>query len=55
MKYIAIVFLLYAFLKNIYYGIYEFKNEKNKSGGIAIILIAIIGFILPVIFLMIYY
>lgn len=38
------IFLIttYYLLKNIYYGIYEFKTLNNKSGGLFIIFFSII-------------
>ena len=48
MLFLAIIFMLFCTLKSIFFGIYEFKENKNKSGGIAIISIAILGFIISV-------
>ena len=55
MTYIAILFSIYCFIKNMYYGIFEIKNKKNKSGGIAIIIIAITGLIFPISVLVLFY
>lgn len=33
-----LIFTLYILVNCISYGIYEIKNEKNKSGGITVIL-----------------
>ncbi len=55
MKLIAIIFIIYLFLKSIYYGIFELTDNKNKPGGIAIIVIAIIGLIFPLSLLIFYY
>lgn len=46
MLFLAIIFMLFCTLKSVFFGIYEFKENKNKSGGIAIISIAILGFII---------
>lgn len=54
MEYLAMILIIYTFLKSIYYGIYEINNKKNKSGGITVILIAILGLILPISLLIIY-
>lgn len=51
MLFLAIIFMLFCTLKSIFFGIYEFKENKNKSGGIAIISIAILGFILSILLL----
>ncbi len=47
MKFIAILFILYCFLKTLFYAIYEIKSRKNRNGGMTIIFIALIGFLLP--------
>ena len=54
MEYLAMILIIYTFFKSIYYGIYEINNKKNKSGGITVILIAILGLILPISLLIIY-
>ena len=51
MKLLLIIILFYSFLKTFYYVIYEIKEKKNQSGGIAIIFIAILGLILPIFWL----
>lgn len=48
MLFLAIIFMLFCTFKSVFFGIYEFKENKNKSGGIAIISIAILGFIISV-------
>ncbi|MBP3596816.1 MAG: hypothetical protein J6J60_05415 [Clostridia bacterium] len=48
MLFLAIIFMIFCTLKSVFFGIYEFKENKNKSGGIAIISIAILGFILSI-------
>lgn len=55
MKFFIILLLIYSFLKVFYYGIFELKEKKNKSGGITIIFLAILGLILPLINLIILY
>ena len=55
MKVIAIFFIIYCFLKTLFYAIYEINSKKNNSGGITIILIALIGFILPFTILIFFY
>ena len=42
MKQIAIIFLIYAFIKSIYYGKFEINNKKNKPGGLAVYIFALI-------------
>lgn len=51
MKYLAIIFLIYSFLKSYYYAIYEINNKKNFPAGITIIILSLIGLIFPLILL----
>lgn len=55
MLYISLIFLVFCFLKSIYYGIYEFKSQQNKKAGIFITILSLIGLILPTITLFISY
>lgn len=55
MKFVAILFILYCFLKTLFYAIYEINSHKNKVGGITIIVISLIGFILPFSILIFFY
>ncbi len=48
MKILSIIFLIYAFLKSIFYAYFEIKEKENKYGGITVILLAILGLILPI-------
>lgn len=41
MKYLALVYIVWAFLKSWYYGLYELKENKNKTAAIAIFFLAI--------------
>ncbi len=47
MPYLALILLVWCFLKTFYYGIYEVKQKQNKPGGIAICLLAILRTYLP--------
>lgn len=47
MKIIVIILSLYVFLKTLYYGIYEIK-QNNKTSGISIIALAVILLIILV-------
>ncbi len=40
-----IVISLYVLIKTIYYGIYEIKENDNKTGGIVVISFSVIVFI----------
>lgn len=55
MKTLTIILLIYVFLKGIYYGIFELKEKENKPAGIVSIFLAILGLILPLVILFIYY
>lgn len=39
MFYFLILIGIYVFVKTVSYGIYEIKNNNNKSGGILVIVI----------------
>lgn len=47
MRIVIAVISIFIFLKTLFYGIYEWKEQNNKCGSIVIILIAIISLILP--------
>jgi len=40
-----LIFTLYVLVNTISYGIYEFKNEDNKYGGICVIIFTIFSVI----------
>ena len=42
-KIIFLVFTIYSLIHSISYGINEIKNEKNKYGGLSVILLTIFG------------
>ena len=42
MSYLAIILLIFTFLKGFYYGIFEIKEKQNKPGGIAVCFLAIL-------------
>lgn len=42
MPVLAIIFLIYCFLKTFYYGIFELKTKKNKPGGIVVCIYSIL-------------
>lgn len=54
MKIISILILIYVFLKSIFYGYFEIKEKENKSGGIIVIFLAIIGLIFPTFLLILF-
>ncbi len=55
MQYIATIFLIYVFIKSIYYGIFEINEKNNKSGGLTVIFLSILGLMLPLIILILNY
>lgn len=55
MKFLAILFIFYCFLKTVFYGIYEINTKKNKHGGITVIFISLVGLLLPIILLILFY
>lgn len=46
MKILVLILSIIVFVKTLSYGIFELK-EKNKSGGICVIIISVISVILP--------
>lgn len=38
---------VYVFLKTLYYGIYEFKDNNNKIAGIVISILAVVCLVVP--------
>lgn len=55
MRLFSVILLFYCFMKSIYYGLYEFNENKNKPAGTLIIILAFLGFALPVYLLFKYY
>lgn len=55
MKYLAIIFIIYLFIKSLYYGNFEINEKENKIGGITIIILSIISLILPILVLLFIY
>ena len=47
MKFLVLLLSIIIFIKTTSYGLYELKENNNKSGGIAVITIATISLILP--------
>ena len=45
---LVIAFTIFAFLESFAYAIYEIKINQNKSGGIVLILLALLGLVFPV-------
>lgn len=41
-----IIITIFILIKTIFYGVYEIKTEKNKTGGIAVIMLSIFTTIL---------
>ena len=47
MKFLVLILSIIIFIKTTSYGLYELKENKNKSGGITVIAIAVISLFLP--------
>jgi len=47
MKVLVLILSIIIFIKTTSYGIYELKENNNKSGGIVVISIAFLSLILP--------
>lgn len=54
LKIFVSLLIIFSFLKTLFYGIYEINNNQNKSGGITVIVLGIIGLILPIIIIFMY-
>lgn len=46
MSFLIVILTIIIFIRTLSYGIYELK-QKNKSGGISVIIVAIFSLILP--------
>lgn len=47
MKILMVLLSIFIFLKTLYYGIYEFKENSNKVAGGTIILLSFVCLIVP--------
>ncbi len=47
MKFLVVILSIIIFIKTTSYGIYELKENNNKTGGITVISIATLSLILP--------
>ena len=47
MKILILILSIIIFIKTTSYGLYELKENNNKSGGITVITIALLSLILP--------
>ena len=54
LKVFVSLLIIFSSLKSIFYGIYEIKNNNNKSAGNTVIILSIIGLILPIVIIFIY-
>lgn len=53
LKIFVSLLIIISFLKSLFYGIYEIK-QNNKASGNAIIVLSVIGLILPIVIIFIY-
>ena len=47
MKFLVLILSIIIFIKTISYGIYELKENDNRTGGIVVISLAVASLILP--------
>lgn len=47
MKIVMALLSLFIFLKTLYYGFYEFKENSNKVAGVSIMILSIVCLIVP--------
>lgn len=47
MKFLVLILSIIIFIKTTSYGIYELKENNNKSGGMVVIAIATLSLVLP--------
>ena len=47
MKFLVLILSIIIFIKTTSYGIYELKENSNRTGGIVVISIATLALILP--------
>ena len=47
MHFLVVILSIVVFIKTASYGIYELRENNNKSGGIVVISIAFLSLILP--------
>lgn len=47
MRILIFIVSIFISIKTIFYGVSEIKNEQNKYGGISVIALGILAFILP--------
>lgn len=46
---LIILFIIAAFIESMSYAIYELKINKNKPGGISIIILSLVGLVFPIV------
>ena len=51
MKILTIIFTICVFIRTVSYAMFEIKTQKNKIGGTAVIVVAVISLVLPNIFI----
>lgn len=54
LKLFVSLLIIFSFLKTLFYGLYEIKNNQNRSGGITVIVLGVIGLILPIVIIFMY-
>ena len=46
MKFLVLILSIIIFIKTTSYGLYELRENNNKSGGIAVITVAVVSLVL---------
>lgn len=47
MNYVVFLLTLWIFIRTANFGLFEIKENKNKLGGVSVIVVSVIGFVLP--------
>lgn len=45
---LIIIFAIFSCIESIAYGIYEFKVNKNKTAGIVLVVLSLVGVVFPI-------
>lgn len=46
---LIIIFAIFSCIESITYGIYEFKVNKNKTAGIVLVVLSLVGVVFPIV------
>ena len=51
MRIVTLIFILGVFARTISYAFFEIRDKKNRVGGIAIVSVAVLSLVLPIVFI----